>query len=107
MKKTKLSFSSVVMALGILLVVLAIGYASFLALAPKFNAIKNREILESMNSLMPEIKNSAPDGRNNVTMPSIEINKEDFIGIIKSPMYDATLPVAAAWNTSSVEKYPC
>ncbi len=58
-------------------------------------------------SLMPEIEPGFPDDRINMGMPSREIGGKNFALIIDVPLYGASLPVSASWNSGrSTNLYP-
>ena len=66
-----------------------------------------REITESIYGLMPEIKNASLDDRINMTMPSLEIDGENFCGIIDIPAFNCSLPVSSTWKKGrNTVKYP-
>lgn len=107
MRKVKIDISKIIMIIGVALILLSLLYAIYTWISLKLASIKTPGIVDKMYEIMPEIKNSVPDGRANVIMPSLEIDGQDFVGIIKAPAYDTILPIAASWNGEKLQKYPC
>ena len=95
------------MAAGILLVAAAVAGVVMPAAAEKSARENAREIVAQMREVIPPVKNGEDDGREDVRMPVLELNGEDFAGIIELPLYKAELPVCASWDKGDVKKYPC
>lgn len=74
--------------------------------ASKANEANSRTV-SALNSLMPETHNGFFDDRTDTSMPTVELKKMDYIGIIEIPLYNSKLPVAAKWSNREAEKTPC
>lgn len=98
--------SRIALCLGVLLI---IGALSLLVIS-RINIPKNeknaKEIIDEMYALMPDIKNVYPDGKGDTVMPSMELDGNDFSGIINIPLYNTELPVCNEWDKNNVGKYP-
>ncbi|MBR5272823.1 MAG: hypothetical protein IKU25_05445 [Clostridia bacterium] len=106
MKKTaNKKFTVILTCIGVMLILAAVGLMLFSHLGGKNAQTNAKEIVNKMYSLMPDVKNSAPDGRSNVNMPMLEIDGTDFVGIIEAS--ENTLPIYCKWDSSEVTKYPC
>ena len=105
MKRSK--FRIILTCVGALLILSAVGLLIFSRISIKSAQSNAKEIVSELYSLMPETEDSAPDGRYNLTMPMLEIDGENFVGIIKVPQYSKTLPIYGNWDASRVNKYPC
>ncbi len=92
---------------GVVLVVLSV----VLFAVSEISKGKMRDYAKStvlqLYSLMPEVRNSVPDDRNDMTMASFEIDGNDFVAVIEVPLYGAELPVYGAWETKKVSSFPC
>lgn len=104
MKKT---VTTLVLLMGIALIVTACG----IVMASEIN--QNRAIESAKNNiaalreLMPEPTNAVPDDRINVTMPTLTVEGEDFVGILELPRYGKQLAVYARWDKSKLHRQPC
>ena len=106
MKKTaNKKFTVILTCIGVMLILAAVGLMLFSHLGGKNAQTNAKEIVNKMYTLMPDVKNSAPDGRSNVNMPMLEIDGADFVGIIEAS--ENTLPIYCKWDSSEVTKYPC
>ena len=106
-KSANKKFTLILICVGIALIMVAVGLVLFSHFGGKMAQTNAKEIVSKMYSLMPNVKNGAPDNRSNVTMPMLEIDGEDFVGIIEVPNFSKTLPIYSKWNASKVTKYPC
>lgn len=65
------------------------------------------KIVENMRMLMPDAADGVPDDRVNLTMPMLELDGENFIGLVEIPKYESALPIYGEWDTSKVSDFPC
>lgn len=100
-------FTSILIFIGIALILVAVGLVVSSHLGSKKAQTNVKEIVSKMYSLMPDVKNSAPDNRSNTTMPMFEIDGENFVGIIEVPNFSKSLPIYGKWEASRVTDYPC
>jgi len=105
MKKKKI-LKNALMVLGSVLILISAFLALYLPLTQSMNAKKSKEIYSDLKNLMPEVQNGSFDDRVNVSMSALELNGENFIGIIEIPLYETYLPVAMEWDKKSISKYP-
>lgn len=99
--------NDILMWSGILLILSAVIMTSVSFLSQRRSANRASEIAERLRTLMPEPQSSYPDGRSNTSMSAIEIDGENFIGLIEIPLYDCTLPVYASWEQGRADDFPC
>lgn len=92
--------------LGIVLLVAAVAavviWQSSITLAEK----KCRETVDRLYDLMPEVKPAGWDDRVELGMPMLEVDGENYVGILEVLKYDSVLPVAAQWEPGRVSKHP-
>lgn len=105
MGKKRKNFSRLCFVTGIVLIftsmllfVLWQGYAHN-------NAKRRQEYIDILYALIPEPQSAVIESRNNNTMPSLNVNGENFVAIIELPMNGASFPVGASWNNNNA--YPC
>ena len=71
-----------------------------------FSSVRKSEAyVQTIYSLIPQPQGSVPEERMDNTMPVFSIDGADFVGVLKMPRYDLSLPVCADWG--HITKYPC
>ena len=65
----------------------------------------NKNHLKTLQDIMPTVQGAVPQERRDNTMPTLNADKTDFVGILEMPQYKSTLPVCAKWG--KISKYPC
>ena len=68
-------------------------------------AQKSDTYVETLRELIPEPRGAIPEERRDNSMPVLDIDETDFIGILEMPRYRSALPVSEDWG--SITKYPC
>lgn len=104
-KSNKLS--NICMVLGVLLIVLALGYGVYAVVSSKSAAADNQKIVALAEKLMPPVVDAYPEERGNSIMPSIELEGVNVLGIIEMPAYSVKLPVGSVWNAKRMQSMPC
>lgn len=105
--KRKSKTTLVIAILGIVLIVIGVGTLGISRLNQS-KAIDNAaETVSTILTLIPEIENGVSGERYNYTMPMLEIDSENYIGIIEIPLYDTRLPICGVWDKNDINKYPC
>ncbi len=105
MKKDRLT--GILLILGIALVVVSLAVLLISFVSQNLSAGNARNLVVQLRQLMPNIQNATPDDRINVMMPSMEIQGDNFCGILEIPAYNADLPVRSAWDSRRLSDYPC
>ena len=86
-------------------------FAVFLVFAYEITSSRNaknaKNVVPVILSLMPEATDGVLDDRVNKDMPALEVEGENFVGIVDVPAYSVSLPVKSAWDKWDVLKYPC
>ncbi|MBQ8474078.1 MAG: sortase [Clostridia bacterium] len=103
----KKALTSILLIIGVLLILCSAVFAVMLHIEQN-KAIKHCQcITEEILSLIPEkhpgFKGDSTDG----LMPTVEIEYDDYIGIIEVPLYDTALPVYAEWDNGNLIYSPC
>ena len=100
-------FTRILLALGVLLVLGALLITVVPMLRGKIATSKNGGVFETVYSLIPEVRAGAFDDRVDVEMPSLEVDGEDYVGIIEIPMCGVHLPIRASWDSGDISRSPC
>lgn len=92
---------------GIALILASVVLIGISAITEKRAEKRAGEIVETLRSLMPEAADGVPDDRVNLTMPMLELDGENFVGIFEIPKYESALPICGVWESGKVSDYPC
>lgn len=92
---------------GAMLLLAAAGWLVWMYYSEGQYAKNAEKTVETMYSLMPQITNGAPDDRANSQMSAIEVDGNNFVGIVQIPVYGRELPVYANWEKGLVARFPC
>ena len=106
MKKPKI-ITSVITVLGIVLVLSSAVLFVFSNYIQGKYEENSQEIVAEMKKMIPPAKDGYTDDYRKSSMSVLEINGEDFIGIIDVPGNEKTLPICAYWDKNNVAKHPC
>ena len=47
------------------------------------------------------------DSYRDMEMPALDLDGQDFIGLVDIPAFGVTLPIAGSWDAKRVADYPC
>ena len=100
-------FTRILLVLGVLLILGALLITVVPVVSGKIASSKNDGVLETVYSLIPEVRSGTFDDRVDVDMPSLEVDGEDYVGIIEIPMLEVHLPIRARWDSGKVSRSPC
>lgn len=56
------------------------------------------QLAEQIEALLPEYRNGVPEDITDTVMPVLEIDGQDFLGLLEIPDYHVKLPVYANWD---------
>jgi len=102
-KKTTL----ILLIVGIVLIVAAIAVVVFSELSAGKAESDCKALVAKLRELMPENYAGQPDDRVNLSMPMVEVDGKNYVGIVQLPKYDRELPVSAQWDANAVTATPC
>lgn len=103
MRKT----GKIIFVLGCLLIVCSLVLLIFLQTRTKQAEHTNAEIVQTMETILTDRKEGTKDFDRDPEMPALEINGEDFIGLLEIPAYGLKLPIGSMWDKETVLSYPC
>lgn len=108
MKPAKSKWLSVaIMVFGILLILGAAAALVYIQVSSDIGAKNAQQILVQAEVRIPTVIDLVPEERWNNTMPSMEIDGVNVVGILEIPKYSCKLPVHATWNTGLSGSMPC
>ena len=105
-KPANKKLTNVLLILGALLLVGAVGLLVFSQASASVNADKATATFEKLVSVFPHVENAVPDDRENANMPVMQVENTDYIGVIEIPAYSARLPLRAEWNKNKISSSP-
>ena len=106
-RSSKSKLRTALTCVGIVLILSAVGLLVFSKISISRAHDNAQKIVSEMYSLMPEVTDGAPDERANPSMPMLQLDGKNFVGIIEVPQFGTRLPIYGKWERSQVTKYPC
>lgn len=97
----------ILLILGAALLLGAVVLFALTQILPPMRARRADELAQTLRTLMPKVADGVPDQRSDPTMSAVEVDGENFCGILEIPAYGRTLPVRADWASSQTAQYPC
>jgi len=92
---------------GIGLIVLSVGTMLVFSGLQKHWASEARQTAEMLYLYLPTVQNGFPEERMNPEMPVLEINGNNYAGILEIPAYNTLLPIGGQWDRTKILRYPC
>ena len=96
----------ILIVLGVFLIVASIVTVISIPILQNRREKEAKETVSLLKELIPQIHRGAYDDRINIDMPAMEINGNNYSGIIELPKHSVSLPVGAEWNTDAIPHYP-
>lgn len=94
-------------AVGFLLILCSFSLLAFSRFRTQ-RAQKNvAEIVQTLESILPARREGVMDAFQDMDMPALELDGEDFVAVVDIPAFGLTLPVCARWDEGKVTSYPC
>lgn len=103
-RKSKKQITLIV--LGAILIVASLVMVICIPLLQNSREKEAKITVSLLKELMPPIHSGAYDDRINIDMPSMELNGNNFSGILELPKHSVTLPVGSEWNEDKLPNYP-
>ena len=97
----------VLFAAGALLVLASFGLLAFSQLRANAAKKETAAVVAELTSIFPERYPGVTDTFRNMDMPAMEINGQDYIGVVEIPAFGLSLPVGSQWNAGKVTSFPC
>lgn len=92
--------------LGFLMILISV----LLLLGSELLAARNREqteaLVQQLEAILPENGQGLPEDYSDPHMPVLQLEGEDFCGLLEIPSYGVSLPVGGEWEAGSVSVYP-
>lgn len=107
MNQGKKRFGLLLILFGCLLVAAAVAVTVGGIFGRKQNAEHNGEVLAFLESILPEKSVGFREEKGDPSMPVIEFEENDYVGILEVPRFSVSLPIAANWSKSLVRSVPC
>lgn len=68
---------------------------------------QNTQMVQTIHGMLPPMQPGITDQFTNMSMPTLEIDGEDYTGLIEIPALGVTLPLADKWDKRTAMKHPC
>lgn len=105
--KVKKIVATVLRVIGCAMIILSVLFI-ILSTIQQNNAVKNvQEITSAIHNILPDITISVPRQTSNPQMPVMEIDHQNFIGLIEASGYSKELPIHSSWSPNKISSYPC
>ena len=105
MKTKAFAIQKICIAVGICLLVGAVGLLVLWRWNIGYSEKQAQYYVNTLSALIPEPQAARPEERRDNTMSVLSVDGTDFVGLIEIPRYKSVLPVCADWGKPS--KYPC
>lgn len=92
--------------LGILLIACSLGLFLFARIQIQNTRSKVADITLKIEAVLPAVTPGFPGDYADTTMPVLQVDEKDYIGLLKIPAYGLTLPIANEWNSFHVFSCP-
>lgn len=85
------------------------GIGAFLYMQISQNKANQQMItyVEQLQQIMPEITEAFAEDRIDTEMPMMEVDGENFVGLLEIPDFGKAFPIGSEWADSAIKKYPC
>ena len=98
---------NILIGIGITLIVIAVGLSVYLNLVSTISTRRLNGIVEKIHEILPETTYGTWDNYTNISMPMVEIDGVNFIGLIEIPSCNVELPIYSEWDNRQIFKTPC
>ena len=76
-------------------------------LMAKKNQSNAKSLAAQLKSILPDRTEGDPANYSDPAMPVLQLDGEDFSGLLEVPAFGVCLPVGAAWDSAAASRYPC
>lgn len=97
----------ILLTLGCFLVVLSGVSMVMLHVHTNYAKQKNDEVILVMETIFADPVQNSVDVLWDEEMPSLEIDGEDYIALLKIPAFGVKVPVCASWDKWNIMNHPC
>lgn len=98
--------SKLLMALGCLLILCGLGTLLVWRVAEQRAQVQAAETVARIETLIPQRSTGVMDTYASMEMPVLQVDGEDFLGILQVPAFGVKLPVGSAWDKAAVTAFP-
>lgn len=104
MQKKRASFLGI---LGIGLILCSAAMLLFQHFRAHTAAVSAKAVVSQMEAMLPERTAGIPGIYADPAMPVLELEGEDYSGLLDVPAFGVTLPVGSSWDPGKLSRYPC
>lgn len=100
------NISRVLIIIGALLIVSAVGLLVFRNVFISSSISKAESVVATLAELVPQVNDATFDDRKNTDMPAVQIDGTDYIGILEAPDFQLKLPICSKSNQPDAKGLP-
>lgn len=93
--------------LGVLLILSSLGFLIFTQLQAVSSQKKTTTLCAQIEALLPQRTSGMAGSYSNPEMPILQLQGDDFIGLVEVSAFGLKLPIGSEWDTSKLTAYPC
>lgn len=105
--KVKKIVATVLRIIGCAMIILSVSYIIISTIQQNNAVQKVEEITSAIHDVLPDVTISVPQQTSNPQMPVMEIDHQNFIGLIEASGYSNQLPIYSSWSPNKISSYPC
>lgn len=91
---------------GVLLVAVGCLLALGTELLGEWNRRTTENLGQQIRASLPRITEGNPENYTDMDMPVLQLEQEDFCGLLQVPAFGVSLPIGANWKNNVVSRYP-
>ena len=91
---------------GVLLVAASCLLTLGTELLVSWNRRTAENLVQQIQASMPQITEGNPENYTDTDMPVLQLDQEDFCGLLQVPAFGITLPIGSDWKSNAVSPYP-
>ena len=92
---------------GCLLILGSLGLLATSRIRAEWARTYSAEVVSCIESIIPERTAGDMDAYLSMEMPVLQIDGQDFVGIVEIPSFGLALPIYSSWDAGKVTSFPC
>ena len=93
--------------LGLVLILISLCLLVGSELLAGYHQKKAEALTDQLSAMLPQRTAGTPEDYSDPEMPILQLEGQDFSGLIQIPAFGVTLPIGSRWDRNLVSQYPC